>query len=321
MFSASLSIATQLVGVAFLMTGSSYLWLCGFSSRKEYRNPRLIGDRSLHTVYQRDQESGLDYAMDRYYGNTSGRFESPDTGAPRWKIPTTLNRYLYTADDPINYTDPTGKIMAEEGPLLEGSGGGSFPCSGIGFLSTIECIAEAVAAAIRNHPERNAECPLVGASGNYTTNPNSPWPVHDIWEPNTAAALGQAIEAMNSLGIIPQINEGFRTRAEQIRVNSGASGRNPSAAPGQSWHEIGTAADIQLHRGADGQWDATSQTIIDLMTKAGFTWGGTFTPKDNIHFQLGGAHTVSTPNGPIIRSGAPPPGQVAACEREHPNGR
>jgi len=32
------------------------------------------------TTYQWDSESGLDYAMNRYYGNTSGRFNSPDQG-------------------------------------------------------------------------------------------------------------------------------------------------------------------------------------------------------------------------------------------------
>jgi RHS repeat-associated protein len=64
------------------------------------------------TTYDRDKESGLDYAMARMYGNVGGRFNSPDQGEITLSGPVTLNRYLYTAGDPINYTDPTGKIIA-----------------------------------------------------------------------------------------------------------------------------------------------------------------------------------------------------------------
>ena len=60
------------------------------------------------TTYQRDNESGLDYAMNRYYGNTAGRFESADQGKMILKMPKSLNRYVYTVDDPINKTDETG---------------------------------------------------------------------------------------------------------------------------------------------------------------------------------------------------------------------
>jgi RHS repeat-associated protein len=61
------------------------------------------------TTYQRDTETGLDYAMDRFYGNTTGRFQSPDTGAARLTMPMTLNRYIYGFNDPINNGDPTGR--------------------------------------------------------------------------------------------------------------------------------------------------------------------------------------------------------------------
>jgi RHS repeat-associated protein len=60
------------------------------------------------TTYQRDSESGLDYAMNRYYGNTTGRFASIDKGAAKLHRPVTFNRYLYTGSDPINHSDPDG---------------------------------------------------------------------------------------------------------------------------------------------------------------------------------------------------------------------
>ncbi|MBI4473448.1 MAG: RHS repeat-associated core domain-containing protein, partial [Acidobacteria bacterium] len=63
------------------------------------------------TTYQRDQESGLDYAMGRYYANTNGRFVSVDPGKVVLEVPSTLNRYAYTINDPINYNDPDGQFL------------------------------------------------------------------------------------------------------------------------------------------------------------------------------------------------------------------
>src|SRR5437016_8381908 len=60
------------------------------------------------TTYQRDQESGLDYAMNRYYGNSDGRMRSPDKGSATTFLPLSLNRYVYSMDDPINHADPDG---------------------------------------------------------------------------------------------------------------------------------------------------------------------------------------------------------------------
>jgi len=60
------------------------------------------------TTYQRDAESGLDYAMNRYDASSYGRFVSPDKGKMYLELPITLNRYVYTSDDPINNVDPTG---------------------------------------------------------------------------------------------------------------------------------------------------------------------------------------------------------------------
>jgi hypothetical protein len=41
--------------------------------------------------------------------NSYGRFQSLDQGEPELENPQSLNRYAYTGNDPINYTDPTGK--------------------------------------------------------------------------------------------------------------------------------------------------------------------------------------------------------------------
>ena len=68
------------------------------------------------TSYQRDGESGLDYALNRYASNRNGRFQSVDRGPYLLRIPASLNRYVMTLADPVNYTDPDGRIVSVEGP-------------------------------------------------------------------------------------------------------------------------------------------------------------------------------------------------------------
>src|SRR5262249_41565783 len=65
-------------------------------------------DKLLFTSYERDSESGNDYAMARYYSSRLGRFVSPDPLAGSILDPQSLNRYTYVLDDPIHLTDPTG---------------------------------------------------------------------------------------------------------------------------------------------------------------------------------------------------------------------
>jgi len=67
-------------------------------------------NRKKFTGYQRDTETGLDYTQARYYGNTQGRFTSPDpfSGSATIANPQTFNRYAYCGNNPVNSTDPSG---------------------------------------------------------------------------------------------------------------------------------------------------------------------------------------------------------------------
>jgi RHS repeat-associated protein len=73
--------------------------------------------RQKFTGYERDSESGLDYAQARYYANMQGRFTSPDplmsSGKPG--DPQTWNRYSYCFNNPIVLTDPSG-MEVPKGP-------------------------------------------------------------------------------------------------------------------------------------------------------------------------------------------------------------
>ena len=65
-------------------------------------------NRKKFTGYERDTESGLDFAQARYYANTEGRFTSADIFGGRLTNPQTLNRYAYVLNNPLKLIDPTG---------------------------------------------------------------------------------------------------------------------------------------------------------------------------------------------------------------------
>lgn len=72
--------------------------------------------RQKFTGYQRDTESGLDFAQARYYAPNAGRFTSVDPlmASAKSVNPQTLNRYTYVLNNPYRMVDPTG---LEESPL------------------------------------------------------------------------------------------------------------------------------------------------------------------------------------------------------------
>lgn len=63
----------------------------------------------IFTSYQRDSESGLDYALARYYDSRTGTFCSADPLAGDPSDPQSWNRYPYGRNDPITITDPSGQ--------------------------------------------------------------------------------------------------------------------------------------------------------------------------------------------------------------------
>jgi RHS repeat-associated protein len=69
--------------------------------------------RKQYTGYERDVESGLDYAQARYYNPAHGRFTSVDplTASASIRNPQTFNRYSYALNSPYKFTDPLGLIV------------------------------------------------------------------------------------------------------------------------------------------------------------------------------------------------------------------
>src|SRR5271168_1085770 len=72
-------------------------------------------DKDKFGTYYRDQTTGLDYAQNRYYASTMGRFLTPDpySASIGPADPGSWNRYSYTKGDPVNYIDPTGRFQCD----------------------------------------------------------------------------------------------------------------------------------------------------------------------------------------------------------------
>jgi RHS repeat-associated protein len=69
--------------------------------------------------YSNVTDFGLMYYNARYYDPLLSRFISADTIVPRLGNPLDWDRYGYTRNNPINYTDPSGHITEDEKILAE----------------------------------------------------------------------------------------------------------------------------------------------------------------------------------------------------------
>jgi RHS repeat-associated protein len=90
-------------------------------------------------TYFRDSFTTLDYADQRYYASSYGRFNTPDTSktSAKPKDPQSWNRYAYVLNDPVNHHDRHGLEVDSDddgcswdGSTLGCAGGGSEdPCN------------------------------------------------------------------------------------------------------------------------------------------------------------------------------------------------
>jgi RHS repeat-associated protein len=65
-------------------------------------------DKLLFTSYERDSESGNDYAMMRFGVNRLARFSSPDPLPGPTSNPQAFNHFAYVLNDPVDASDPLG---------------------------------------------------------------------------------------------------------------------------------------------------------------------------------------------------------------------
>jgi RHS repeat-associated protein len=143
--------------------------------------------RKQFTGYERDAETGLDFAQARFYGSNQGRFTSPDPFSASAIVtnPQTFNRYAYVGNDPVNAVDPSGlKMSAPSKGFAPVLGASNFNRSLNGtFGSHAEIFSELVrhidfsnycASGQRNADALAAKAAAVTASSQRPASPNSP---------------------------------------------------------------------------------------------------------------------------------------------------
>ena len=89
------------------------------------------------TGYERDTETGNDYAFARYYSQREERFLSPDPLDGSSTDPQALSKFTYVRNNPTNFTDPSG-LLTYNGPLCPIDCGGAPGSGGTGCV--IYCI-------------------------------------------------------------------------------------------------------------------------------------------------------------------------------------
>ena len=84
--------------------------------------------RQKFTSYERDDETGLDFASARYYASRQGRFTTVDPlmASKTLMNPQTFNRYSYVVNNPLILIDPSGMVAEDALGGCKSMGGG--PC-------------------------------------------------------------------------------------------------------------------------------------------------------------------------------------------------
>jgi RHS repeat-associated protein len=97
----------------YMPFGEEIIGLGNRTSSNGYQDDDI---RQKFTGQQRDNESGLDYFIARYYSSAHGRFTSTDPiniTEERMQDPQQINLYAYARNNPMKYVDPNGEDTIE----------------------------------------------------------------------------------------------------------------------------------------------------------------------------------------------------------------
>jgi RHS repeat-associated protein len=156
--------------------------------------------RQKFTGYQRDEETGLDFAQARYYSNINGRFMSVDPfrGSTKVGNPQTLNLYSYTLNNPINFTDPLG-LEPEKKEGFFSKVGKAFKAFGKGVANKVSSTVVKILR-LSKEPEKVLKEDVqvyIDLAGDYQEYANNPTDVNDaikesIEQGNLPTAVAEA---------------------------------------------------------------------------------------------------------------------------------
>jgi RHS repeat-associated protein len=201
----------------------------GGPSGNGYDPPNVRQD---YTGYQKDGESGLEYAQARYYNVGHGRFTSVDplTASATIRDPQTLNRYSYSLNSPYKFSDPLGLFP------LGGSGcsrcyhvvGDNWwtdndvrPATLRSAPAQMQESQQSSTPAVADehevlHADQSASPPQPTAEQNVSAQPQSQLPQGTLQEATVLVAYGEPGEGRHDQG--GNFRRAAETRAEQLRA-------------------------------------------------------------------------------------------------------
>ncbi len=192
------------------------------------------------TSYERDSESGNDYAMFRSYVNRLGRFSSPDPIAGSLSDPQSLNRFAYARSDAVRMVDPLGLAPRGAVCLLDdngdctgiwasagGAGGGYLEQEEVAYFNFVSF--EFLKKQLRNLFETNAECAHLFGEGDKALGILNKARFTDVsapgWQPRTTGDRSPPAQAVirrkDSQGHPVAAGVYFSTRSKDDKVWNG----------------------------------------------------------------------------------------------------
>ena len=162
--------------------------------------------RQGYTGYEKDSESGLDFAEARYYSSTHGRYTSVDplTASATIRNPQTFNRYSYVLNSPYKFTDPLGLFALRQSspePAAYGCSAEFSSCGDDGWGTLDGGPAEESNTHQAETPATQETEQEHGGDHQQAQEPNSPPPADD--NPDITVGTGQDRngEGMSETGI------------------------------------------------------------------------------------------------------------------------
>jgi RHS repeat-associated protein len=138
--------------------------------------------RQKFEQYERDNETGLDYAVARYFVSVQGRFTSVDPlmASAKASMPQSWNRYAFCLNNPPAVVDPTGLIWG----ILDGN---------LSWYKDEEALKNAGATAYTNtyYPIGNGYGVYLNPNGPGSTPTEQQHPISNIWKSAEGAVVGE----------------------------------------------------------------------------------------------------------------------------------
>jgi RHS repeat-associated protein len=254
-------------------------------------------DANHYAMLDHDSESGTDHAQFRQYGNTQGRFMSPDPydGSYDPSNPQSFNRYAYAMNNPVSYIDPSGleditdlgngcyqvttdadstdRLLDENGNPLSGTTVGSqqkpivnIICTGFGNSMTQQQVL--------------LSFPITTGGGGGSSAPNNN-------KPSWYNCAGQSLAAnwkqvgLDALGLIPLESTGVKAAQLAGGIVSGAISAYNQDGPGTGFAGVGTVLNIlNAEKGSIAKNLAEAIPIAGTVVSAGAVGWDVFGSKE-----------------------------------------